>query len=246
MDWYQNASLINNDGNVNKSVFIHVWSEGKLIDSVPIERRKLEKELGIQLRDTCTDTRVHSGKDLSVEEFRHLTFRNEIQWHQINETNYQDEMMLCLENYPFGNPPKQYHARCIQLKERVFAEVFSTELIAGVYSTWGGKVLGLIEVFPREIIKQYGFITGREGKDEDYLTVGCLEVGFGVPRKEMIDELMFQLEMAYSAFHRPKIEGAGRLEWNTGFTPYWVYDKYGFHRSEKISEKLVIMEKKIH
>ena len=66
------------------------------------------------------------------------------------------------------------------------------------------------------------------------------------PRREMIDELFFQLEKHYADLGRHFLEGVGTFEWNTGFTPYWVYDKYGFHLSEKINERTVIMEKMIH
>lgn len=62
----------------------------------------------------------------------------------------------------------------------------------------------------------------------------------------MIDELFFQLEKNYPDFSRHLLEGVGTFEWNTGFTPYWVYDKYRFHLSEKIDEQTVIMEKMIH
>lgn len=61
----------------------------------------------------------------------------------------------------------------------------------------------------------------------------------------MIDELMFHLENYYSSFKRSYIEGIGLFEWNEGFMPYWVYDKYGFKRSENITENEVVMEKQI-
>ena len=87
---------------------------------------------------------------------------------------------------------------------------------------------------------------GTNGNDLDYLTVGCLEIGYGIPRTLMLDELMFHLEAAYPKFSRPLLEGIGRLEWPSGFTPYWVYDKYGFQQSEIINKRTKIMEKRIH
>jgi len=62
----------------------------------------------------------------------------------------------------------------------------------------------------------------------------------------MIDELMFHLELSYPDFQRHILEGVGTFEWSSGFRPYWVYDKYGFHRSDVIDEQTVIMEKLIH
>jgi hypothetical protein len=44
-------------------------------------------------------------------------------------------------------------------------------------------------------------------------------------------------------FTRPRLEGIGVFEWPDGFTPYWVYDKYGFRKSETITERKVVMEK---
>jgi len=186
------------------------------------------------------------GKELSVTEFRDLMCKGELKWVPTTKDNFRDEMRLCIETYPYGSPLKRFHRRCIALKERVFAEVFTKECIAGVFAQWESKVVGFIEVFPREIIKKYGYLTGCCGNDKDYLTVGCLEVGYGIPRKEMIDELLYQLEQVYLQFNRHLLDGVGTFELNTGFTPYWVYDKYGFHRSETVGEGTVIMEKNIH
>lgn len=99
-------------------------------------------------------------------------------------------------------------------------------------------MIGLIEVFPREIPRENGFMTGSTGRDEDYLTVGCFEVGAGTHRLEMLEELMRRILTMQQMFTRPKLEGIGVYEWPDGFTPYWVYDKYGFRKSEKPSAKL--------
>jgi len=88
-------------------------------------------------------------------------------------------------------------------------------------------------------------MTGNMGNDNEHLTVGCYEVGYGMPRLEIIDELMRRLEMNYGLFRRRKIEGVGVYEWPDGFTPYWVYDKYGFKRQEAITDKKVVMMKHI-
>lgn len=243
-EWYKSCGILR-DGRFRESVFIDVFFEGNLIDSVPLKKENIEKGLHIDIHG-FEEEFIKSGEDMSVPAFRELICRRDLKWVLINEDTFKDEMRLCIENYPYGSPPERFHGRCIALKEEIFAEVFLKECIAGVFATWRRKVVGLIEVFPREIVKKYGFMAGSRGKDEDYLTVGCLEVGYGTPRKEMIDELLFQLEQVYPDFNRHLLEGVGEFEWNTGFTPYWVYDKYGFHRSETIDEKTVIMEKNIH
>jgi hypothetical protein len=242
--WYRSAGLVRRNGRFKKSVFIDVFFEGELIDSVPVKRERIEKNLGICIREKEEDP-AEESREMSVAEFRELLFHDEIEWVRINRDTYREEMRLCIENYPYGNPPKRFHQQCMNLKEKVFTEVFTMEDIAGVFARWGNTVVGLLEVFPREIIKKYGFLTGTCGSDEDYLTVGCFEVGYGIPRKEMIDELFFHLESCYPDFYRHLLEGVGTVEWNTGFTPYWVYDKYGFSRSETINERTVIMEKRI-
>lgn len=243
--WYKAKGLIGNDGRLTDSVFIDIFYNGILIDSVPIKKEKIEDALGINRKEYLQVKTTEVRDTISISQLRNAILRNEIKYIPITMSNYKDEMMMCLENYPYGNPPKRYHERCIELKKKIFTEVLERENIAGIYAKYQDKVIGLIEVFPREVIRKYGFLSGKKGKDEDYLTVGCYEVGFGVPRKEMIDELMFQLENNYSYFKRRYIEGIGVFECNEGFTPYWVYDKYGFNRTENITENKVVMEKLI-
>ena len=36
-------------------------------------------------------------------------------------------------NYPFGNPPEQFHKECMAIKSQVFSEIWSREKTAGVY-----------------------------------------------------------------------------------------------------------------
>lgn len=240
---YASAGLVQ-DGRFKKSVFIHVFFEGELIDSVPLKKEAIEKGLNIKIQSD-EDHSTGPRELMSVTAFRELVCTKKIQWVPLNKDTYLDEMRLCLENYPYGNPADRFHNQCITIKERVFKEVFGIVDTAGVFAVWNNAVLGLIEVFPREIVRKYGYLTGSHGEDETYLTVGCFEVGYGIPRKEMIDELFFQLEGIYPTLCRRFIEGVGTFEWNTGFTPYWVYDKYGFCRSETINEETVIMEKDI-
>jgi hypothetical protein len=57
-----------------------------------------------------------------------------IEWIPITKTSYMEEMSMCLHNYPFGNPPAQYHKDCIDIKSKIFEEVFEKESIAGIYA----------------------------------------------------------------------------------------------------------------
>lgn len=227
-----NGILVN--GKMTETCFVDVFYENKLIDSVPLSKKRIFSALGI---------------DSIVEEIPapliqpKLVLNDEVIWIPITKDTYLDEMTMCLTNYPYGNPPERFYKQCIEIKKQVFMKVWEKQSFAGLYAKYKDKVIGLIEVFPREILRENGFLTGSTGCDEEYLTVGCLEVGAGITRIEMIDELMQRLLTMHHMFSRPRLEGIGVYEWPDGFTPYWVYDKYGFHRSETISERKVVMEK---
>lgn len=234
------------NGRMIETCFIDVFYNGKLIDSVPLSKRKIYSALGFTT-DNYTDEKFSMiQSSISVQQFRKLILNEDISWIPITKDTFMEEMTMYLQNYPFGNPPKRFHGQCIELKKQVFDQVWKEETCAGIYAKYENSVIGLIEVFPREIMKRHGFLTGRTEYDRDYLTVGCYEVGFGIPRKEMIDELMLRLEMSYNMFSRKRLEGIGVYEWPEGFTPYWVYEKYGFKKKEVISDYKVVMEKSIH
>lgn len=150
---------------------------------------------------------------------------------------------MCLCNYPFGNLPKQFHESCMAIKAQVFSEVWSQEAVAGIYAKYRGTVIGLLEVMPREILRKYGYMTGTLGNDSSWLSIGCFEIGYGIPRVPMIDLLMQELETVYPAFHRRQLEGVGIYGWMDGFNPHWVYEKYGFEKVENLSENTVVMAK---
>lgn len=242
---YECNGLVVN-GRMIETCFTHVFYNGKLIDSVPLNKRKIYSALGITVNDYKDESYSLIPSRVSVQRFRKLILNEEISWIPITKDTFIEEMTMCLQNYPFGNPPERFHGQCIDLKKQVFAQVWKEETCAGIYAKYKDKVIGLIEVFPREIMRRYGFLTGNTGYDGDYLTVGCYEVGLGLPRQEMIDELMLHLEMNYNMFFRKQLEGIGVYEWPEGFTPYWVYDKYGFKKKEVITDYKVIMEKSIN
>lgn len=245
---YENNGLAAN-GRMLENCFADVFCGGKLIDSVPLNRNKIYSALGIagdDVSEAASDESYSSTKNgLSAERLNESVLNGKIIWVPITKETFAEEMTMCLKNYPFGNPPERFHERCAGLKKRVFDEVWEKEACAGVYAKLNDKVIGLIEVFPREILKRHGFLTGTTGSDNEVLTVGCFEVGFGVPRKEMIDFLMLRLETVYCMFSRKKLEGIGVYEWPEGFAPYWVYDKYGFGKKEAITGRKVVMEKTI-
>lgn len=234
-------------GRMMESCFVDVFYQGRRVDTVPLSKGKIYAALGIPLEDADSGAfpNGQAAEGACPQVARHAIRSGAIAWIPITGETAADEMRMCLFNYPFGNPPARFHAQCFETKQRVFDEVWRKESCAGVYGKLGDTVIGLLEVLPREILKKHGFMTGRQGRDEAYLTVGCYEVGRGMPRVEVLDALMWQLENIYPLFAREMLEGIGVLEWPDGFTPYWVYDKYGFQRQERMNERKFVMQKRI-
>jgi hypothetical protein len=230
---------------IHENCFIDVFYNGKKIDSVPLHREKIYAALGIEEEAEFQYPDMPENPMRDTEELRHLLMCGDFEFLPITRENYLDEMSMCLNNYPFGNPPKRYHSACIELKAKVFEEVFEKENLAGVYAKYAGKAVGLVEVMPREVLKKYGYMTGTRGKDANYLCVGCYEVGYGIPRIEMLDELMFRLITLLPRFSRSYLEGIGILGWNDGFNPYWVFDKYGFQKEEELNANTAVFVKTI-
>lgn len=230
---------------LNENCFLDVFYEGQKIDSVPLHREKIYTALGFTQSSVLEARAVDFQQPMDTDVFYQHLHKGDIRFSPITKANFLTEMTMCLQNYPFGNPPVQFHQDCIRIKSCIFSEVLEQEGIAGVYAEYDGKVAGLLEVFPREIVKKYGYMTGFSENDTEVLSVGCYEVGAGMPRVEMIDALMAQLEKLYPRFHRKKLEGVGIYGWRDGFNPYWVYEKYGFVKSETLSENTVVMRKNI-
>ena len=229
-----------------ENCFIDVFYNGERIDSVPLHQHKIYAALGIQktaLREN--DEEMVLSPVITREQLAQAHESGEIHFYPINKNNYAEEMTMCLCNYPFGNPPNQFHENCMEIKAQVFSEVWAVEDIAGIYATYRGNVIGLLEVMPREILKKYGYMTGTTGDDSTYLSIGCYEIGYGIPRVDMIDLLMRKLELLFPLFHRKQLEGVGIYGWIDGFNPYWVYEKYGFQKAENLSENTVVMSKSI-
>lgn len=234
---------------IREDCFIDIFYNGRRIDSVPLHKAKIYEALNIhrEVKEEKEDTKDRKkGEIIGVQAFKELVCSGEIEWIPITKESFLEEMSMCLCNYPYGNPPVKYHKDCMDIKRRVFDTAFEIEDIAGIYAKYRDNVIGLLEVFPREILRAYGYLTGETGDDGDYLAVGCYEIAYGIPRKEMIDELMYHLEGLYGSFKRNYLEAVGVYGWNEGFRPYWVYEKYGFARSGQISENMAVLRKAIH
>lgn len=241
--WYRKAGRLDS-GSFRQTVFIDVFLEGELVDSVPLNRERIASALGVPIKGSEVDLRPPS-EETSPEGFLSSLLSGRIQPVAITRDTYRREMDMCLENYPFGEVDGKFHASCRALKEPVFLETFQTQEIAGVFLKDSRDVLGLLEVHPREVLRKYGFVTGTGGSDQDYLTVGCYEVGRGLPRAEVVDRLMAALLKLSPRLGRPLLEGVGKLNWPGGFNPYWVYDKYGFSAVSELRPGWILMEKRV-
>lgn len=227
-----------------ENCFIDVFYSGNRIDSVPLHREKIYAALSIRRPSApVKNENAPPSAMVTSEELKGALQTGELCFYPIDARNYMEEMSMCLCNYPFGNPPEEFHGDCMAIKSRVFSEVWRVEDVAGIYAKYKGKVVGLLEVMPREILKKYGYMTGQAGEDSAYLSVGCYEVGYGIARVEMIDLLMGQLQAIFPLFHRRQMEGVGIYGWMDGFNPYWVYKKYGFIETEKLSENTAVLSK---
>lgn len=77
--WYQAAGLVDSHGRFKRSVFIDVFFEGGLINSVPLKREKIEKALNVQIEEKEDETPQEAGEELSIAEFRALIFSGEVE-----------------------------------------------------------------------------------------------------------------------------------------------------------------------
>lgn len=233
------------DGRMTETCFVDVFSGGTLIDSVPLRRDRIFRALGLSEPITSVEAPFFSPdtKTLSVEGPLQAGCSGQIEWIPITSATVAEELSMCLCHYPHGNPPARFHAQCMARKQAVYAQAWETERCAGIYARYEGQVIGLLEVLPREILRQHGFMTGSTGPDAAYLTVGCYEVAYGMPRVEVLDALMRHLLQIKSQFTRPSLEGIGVPEWPDGFTPFWVYDKYGFARQETLAQNKHVLQK---
>ena len=229
-----------------ESCFIDIYYDGVCIDSVPLHRDRILAALGLEIHFNSSSMPEVSGKQFSEDEMKRFYADGKIKFIPITINTFEEELSMCLKHYPMGNPETKYHTRCKKIKNAVFDEVFQKETVAGIYAKMDDCVIGLLEVMPREIVKKYGFAYGNHESDQEVLTVACYEVAYGIPRLYMLDELMNHLLKISNQFHRAVLEGVGVCEWNEGFQPYWVYDKYGFHRCGEFGENHLIMQKRLN
>jgi hypothetical protein len=158
-----------------------------------------------------------------------------LSWVALTAETALKSLQLCLCHHPAGGrTPDAHHAAGSQLKAGLWNDAFRQVSLAGMVGLDGEIPAGLIEVYPRHIARDAGFVTG-SGNDPT-LTVTCIEVAGGYPRTSVIDQAMGHLLEAVAGgvgdYHW--VEGVGVYGWPEGTNPYWVFDKHGFERVREI------------
>lgn len=136
-EWYKAHGVICEKCKLVSSVFIDVFYNEKLIATVPLKKEKIEQALNIHIKGHEEGNMPETVQTISVNQFKIVALKNEIEWIPITIANYQDEMTMCLKNYPYGNPPKRFHEKCVEIKKKVFLEALGKEKIVGIYAKYG-------------------------------------------------------------------------------------------------------------
>ncbi len=240
---YAEAEVLDEAGLI-RTVFIDLFIDGKLVSSsVPPVREAVARELGVPLSGEAGDP-VPPPEPPPSDLYADIAL-GRIRPVAITADSFRKEMELCVDHHPYGRVQRKYRASCLELKQAVFLKTLAQQEVAGLFLEQDDRVLGLLEVHPREVLRDHGFVTGRKGDDNQYFTVGCYEVAWGLPRVELLDVLMSSLLDMLDLFDRPYLEGVGKLEWPGGFRPYWVYDKYGFERAEELRPGWYVMTRRL-
>ncbi len=132
------------------------------------------------------------------------------------------------------------------MKERWYRQATGRVEPFGVLVMEVDRPIGLAEYMPRPLALRAGYVTGTWGDDREVLTLTCLEVGWGMPRLQVLEftmqRLLEQLESDPQGFRY--LEAMAVYEKPLGFNPYWLLEKYGFARKEeRVPGQVVIMAK---
>ncbi len=159
---------------------------------------------------------------------------------------------MCLTCHPSGSRPSLPAATAgADLKKHWLGSLGLPGGFFGVGARRGESYAGIMEVYPRSVAARAGYAAGTWGDSARVLTVACVEVARGEYRQPLMEFLLEGLltELARRAA-RPGAEAVSSGEAGTlagftdveavgvygdmaGFSPYWLFDKYGFARREE-------------
>jgi len=111
-------------------------------------------------------------------------------------------------------------------------KVFSRVSPAGFVAAENGKPVAPLELMPRDYARRNGYITGSTGRDEETLTIVCLEVALNQDRRKVMDGKVAHLTENLELFRSYKRIEVGAFSQDVDFHPAWVYEKHGFETLE--------------
>jgi hypothetical protein len=88
--------------------------------------------------------------------------------------------------------------------------VFSRVSPAGFVAAENGRPVALLELMPRDYARRNGYITGSTGRDEETLTIVCLEVALNQDRRKVMDGMVAHLTENLELFRSYKRIEVGR------------------------------------
>jgi len=148
----------------------------------------------------------------------------------------EDGIEMCLGRHPSGIAPcSEAAAAGRSVKGRWLEGLALPDGFFGVAARRDDRVVGILEVYPRRIATQAGFVTGTWGRGEEVLTLTCLEVAHGEARQPVMEFMLEGLlrELPERAPGYEHVEAFGVYGNLAGFNPYWLFEKYGFTRREE-------------
>jgi hypothetical protein len=147
----------------------------------------------------------------------------------LTEETMELEIDLCLKCHPSGFVVPEGSAEEGRRAKRDFlTKVFAEIKPAGFVVVEDGKPVALLELMPREFARRNGYITGLTGRDEETLTITCLEVALNQDRRKVMDRMVAHLAENLELFRPFKRIEVGAFPRDVDFHPTWVYEDHGF------------------
>lgn len=150
-----------------------------------------------------------------------------------------DAFDLCLRRHPSGiNPRPGAEDEGSGVKRRWLEGLRLPGGFYGVRALRGEQVVGIMEIYPREVSARAGFVTGNWEAPGGVFTITCLEVAREEPRQPVMEFLLEGLIDDFAARCDDQtppvyIEAFGVYGSLAGSNPYWLFEKYGFTRHEE-------------
>ena len=151
----------------------------------------------------------------------------------LNEETMDLEIDLCLKCHPSGFVvPEGSAEEGRRTKKAFLKKVLRRVSPAGFVAAENGKPVALLELMPRDYARRNGYITGSTGRDEETLTIVCLEVALNQDRETVMDRMVAHLAENLDLFRPYRRIEVGAFPRDVHFHPAWVYEKNGFETLE--------------